>query len=133
MEEEQVKNQDNVSQLQPQCPAAPEARKINGFPFMSVYELGVNESTPMEELTLGQGNVKHNFQANNLFNPIPFVVSDPKASIVSDNTSSSSSSIDPPTLSLGLSFSSDQRKTSSSTHLHAMPCFKNGDNIISVA
>lgn len=128
MEEEQVKNQDNVSQ----CPAAPEARKINGFPFMSVYELGVNESTPMEELTLGQGNVKHNFQTNNLFNPIPFVVSDPKASIVSDITSSSSSSIDPPTLSLGLSFSSDQRKTSS-THLHAMPCFKNGDNIISVA
>lgn len=127
MEEEQVKNQDNVSQLQPQCPAAPEARKMNGFPFMSVYE-----STPMEELTLGQGNVKHNFQTNNLFNPIPFVVSDPKASIVSDITSSSSSSIDPPTLSLGLSFSSDQRKTSS-TRLHALPCFNNGDNIISVA
>ncbi|KEH31875.1 putative transcription factor MYB-HB-like family [Medicago truncatula] len=130
MEEEQVKNQDSVSQLQPLCPAVPETRKINGFPFMSVYELGVNESTPMEELTLGQGNVKHNFQTNSLFNPIPFVVSDPKASIVSDITSSSS--IDPPTLSLGLSFSSDQRKTSS-THLHAMPCFKNGDNIISVA
>jgi SHAQKYF class myb-like DNA-binding protein len=134
MEEEQVKNQDSVSQSQPMCPAAaPEPRKNNGFPFMSIFELGVNES-PMEELTLGQGNVKQNFPINNLFNPIPFVVSDPKTSTVSDNTSSSSSSIDPPTLSLGLSFSSDQRKTSS-THsaLHAMPCFNNGDNIISVA
>nr|QSD99523.1 MYB family transcription factor [Melilotus albus] len=131
MEEEQVKNQDSVSQLQPICPAAPETRKNNGFPFMSVYELGVNES-PMEELTLGHGNVKHNFPTSNLFNPIPFGVSDPKASNVSDMTSSSSSSIDPPTLSLGLSFSSDQRKTPS-THLHSMPCFNNGDNIISVA
>jgi hypothetical protein len=73
VEAEQVKNQDNVSQLQPLCPAAPETRKITGFPFMSVYELGVNESTPMEELTLGQGNVKHNFQTNNLFIPIPTV------------------------------------------------------------
>ncbi|CAJ2664440.1 transcription factor MYB 1R1-like protein [Trifolium pratense] len=130
MEEEQVKNQDSVSQSQPMCPAAPEPRKNNGFPFMSIFELGVNES-PMEELTLGQGNVKHNFP---IFNPSPFVGSDPKVSAVSDITSSSNSSIDPPTLSLGLSFSSDQRKTSS-THsaLHAMPCFNNGDNIISVA
>ncbi|CAL5198313.1 unnamed protein product [Lathyrus oleraceus] len=133
MEEEHVKTQDSVSQVQPMCAAAPETRKSNGFPFMSVYHLGVDES-PMEELTLGQGNAKQNFPTN-LFHPIPFVVSDPKASTVSDITSSSSSSIEPPTLSLGLSFSSDQRKTSSSTHspLHAMPCFNNGDNIISVA
>jgi len=44
MEAGPVKNQDSVSQLQPLCPAAPETRKFNGFPFMSVYELGVNES-----------------------------------------------------------------------------------------
>ena len=132
MEEEQVKNQDSVSELPPMCPAASETQKNNGFPFMSVYQLGVNES-PMADLSLGQGNVKQNFPTN-LFNPIPFVVSAPKASTVSDITSSSSSSIDPPSLSLGLSFSSDQRKKSP-THsaLHAMPCFKNGDSIISVA
>lgn len=134
MEEDKVNNQDSVSQLQPLSPAAPETAKINGFPMMSVFQLGVNES-PMEELTLGQGNVKNNVSTN-LFHPIPFVVSDPKASTVSDITSSSSdSSTDPPTLSLGLSFSSDQRKTSSAhSALYAMPCFnKNGDNIISVA
>lgn len=132
MEEEQVQNQDSVSHPQPNCPASPETRKNNGFPMMQVYQLGVNES-PMEELTLGQGNVKHNVSTN-LFRPIPFVVSDPKPSTVTDIISSSSSSIDPPTLSLGLSFSSDQRQTSS-THsaLNTMPFFNKRDNIISVA
>lgn len=132
MEEEQVQNQDSVSHPQPNCPASPEIRKNNGFPMMQVYQLGVNES-PMEELTLGQGNVKHNVSTN-LFRPIPFVVSDPKTSTVSDITSSSSSSVDPPTLSLGLSFSSDQRQTAS-THpaLNTMPFFNKRDNIISVA
>ncbi|KAG5039509.1 hypothetical protein JHK82_011667 [Glycine max] len=133
MEEEQVQNQDTLchSQQQPVFPA--ETSKINGFPAMPVYQFGVGSSgvisvqgtgNPMEELTLGQGNVeKHN---------VPN-----KASTVSDiiTPGSSSSAIDPPpTLSLGLSFSSDQRQTSSRhSALHAMQCFSNGDSIISVA
>ncbi|KAI9087663.1 hypothetical protein K1719_030533 [Acacia pycnantha] len=63
-------------------------------------------------------------------------VSHPKASESSNITSmSSSSSADPPSLSLGLSLSSDQRQTSTARHssILSMPCFNNGDNIISVA
>lgn len=134
MEGEQVQNQDTLSHSQQQSPLFPaETSKINGFPAMPVYQFGVGSSgvisvqgtgNPMEELTLGQGNVeKHN---------VPN-----KASTVSGiiTPGSSSSAIDPPpTLSLGLSFSSDQRQTSSRhSALHAMQCFSNGDSIISVA
>ncbi|XP_061360283.1 transcription factor MYB1R1-like [Gastrolobium bilobum] len=139
MEEEQVQNQDCVSHSQSVCPAAPETSKINGFPMMPVYQLGIGSGVisvqtgnPMEELSLGQGNMEHN-ALTKLVRPIPFVP-EPKTSTVSDITSSSSSAVDPPTLSLGLSFSSDQRQTSSRhSALHAMPCFNNGDSIISVA
>ena len=134
MEGEQVQNQDTLSHSQQQSPLFPaETSKINGFPMMPVYQFGFGSSgvisvqggngNPMEELTLGQGNVeKHN---------VPN-----KVSTVSDiiTPSSSSSAVDPPTLSLGLSFSSDQRQTSSRhSALHAMQCFSNGDSIISVA
>ncbi|KAK7330427.1 hypothetical protein VNO77_24621 [Canavalia gladiata] len=140
MEEEQIQNQDSVSHSQPVCPAVPETSKINGFPMMPVYQLGVGSGmisarsgNTMEELTLGHGNVEHDVPTK-LVRAIPGVP-EPKASTVSDIvTSSSSSAVDPPTLSLGLSFSSDQRLTSSRhSALHAMPCFKNGDSIISVA
>jgi len=139
MEEEQVQNQDTLSHSQSVCPAVPETNK-SGFPMMPVYQFGVGSGViavqggkPLEELTLGQGNIEHNVPIN-LVHSIP-VVADPKASTVSDIiTPSSSSAVDPPTLSLGLSFSSDQRQTSSRhSGLHAMPCFSNGDSIISVA
>ncbi|KAK7265739.1 hypothetical protein RJT34_33362 [Clitoria ternatea] len=137
MEEEQVQNRDTVCHSQPVCPAVPESSKVNGFPMMPVYQLGVGSGaisvqagSPMEELTLGQGNVEHNVPTK-LVRAIPFVP-DPKSPTVSDI--SSSSPVDPPTLSLGLSFSSDQRQTSSRhPALHGMPCFNNGDSIISVA
>ncbi|KAG4929972.1 hypothetical protein AAZX31_17G091800 [Glycine max] len=134
MEGEQVQNQDTLSHSQQQSPLFPaETSKINGFPMMPVYQFGFGSSgvisvqggngNPMEELTLGQGNVeKHN---------VPN-----KVSTVSDiiTPSSSSSAVDPPTLSLGLSFSSDQRQTSSRhSALHAIQCFSNGESIISVA
>ncbi|TKY55147.1 Transcription factor MYB1R1 [Spatholobus suberectus] len=140
MEEAQVRNQD-MSPSQPVCPAVSETSKINGFPMMPVYQLGVGSGVisvqggnPMEELTLGQGNMEHQHVPTNLVRAIP-VVADPKASTVSDIISlSSSSAVDPPTLSLGLSFSPDQRQTSSRhSALHAIPCFNNGDSIISVA
>ncbi|XP_027329958.1 transcription factor MYB1R1-like [Abrus precatorius] len=140
MEEEQAQNQDSVSHSQPVFPAVPETSKINGFPMMPVYQLGVGSGmisvqsdNKMEELTLGQGNMERNVPTK-LVRAIPGVP-DPRASTVSDiNAPSSSSAVEPPTLSLGLSFSSDQRQTSSRhSALHAMPCFNNGDSIISVA
>ncbi|XP_020231060.1 transcription factor MYB1R1 [Cajanus cajan] len=115
MEEEQVQNQDAL------CHAVPETNGFQ-FPMMQEYQLGLNSGVQggnrMEELTLGHGNVEQN-------------VADPKGCTVSP---SSSSVVEPPTLSLGLSFSSDQRQTSSRhSALHAIPCFNNGDSIISVA
>ena len=138
MEEEQVQNQDTLSHSQPVCPAVPDSK--SGFPMMPVYQFGVGSGVisvqggkPLEELTLGQVKIEHNVPIN-MVSAIP-VVADPKASTVSDMISpSSSSAVDPPTLSLGLSFSSDQRQTSSRhSALHAIPCFSNGDSIISVA
>lgn len=133
MEEELIQNEDSV------CPAAAlESSNTNGFPMVPVYPLGVGNGmisvqagNPMEELTLGQGNMEHNAPTTKLIRPSP-VVPNPKAS---DVTSSTSSAADPPTLSLGLSFTSDQRQTSTRhSALHAMPCLNNGDsNIISVA
>lgn len=139
MEEEQVQNQDAVSHSKTVCTAAPETSKTNGFPTVPVYQLGVGSGmisvqarNPMEELTLGQGNAEHNMPTKLVHHTIP-IVADPNGSTMSDNTSSSSS-VDPPTLSLGLSFSSDQRqKSSRHLALHAMPCFNKGDSIISVA
>ncbi|KAL2321904.1 hypothetical protein Fmac_026283 [Flemingia macrophylla] len=121
MEEEQVQNQDALRHAVPET---------NGFQFrmMQEYELGLNSGVQgvnrMEELTLGHGNMEHKVQTD-------LVVADPKACTVS---LCSSSVVEPPTLSLGLSFSSDQRQTSSRhSALHAIPCFNNGDSIISVA
>ncbi|CAJ1943979.1 unnamed protein product [Sphenostylis stenocarpa] len=140
MEEEQFQNQDTLSHSQSVCPAVPETSKVGGFPMMPVYQFGVGSrvisvqgGNPIGELTLGQGNIEHNVPTN-LVRAVP-VVADPKVSTVSDIiTASSSSAVDPPTLSLGLSFSSDQRQTSSRhSALHAIPCFSNGDSIISVA
>ncbi|ESW27366.1 hypothetical protein PHAVU_003G195700 [Phaseolus vulgaris] len=139
MEDEQVQNQDSLSHPQPVCPAIPETSK-SGFPMMPVYQFGVGSGVisvqggkPLEELTLGQGNIEHKVPIN-LVRAIP-VVADPKAPTVSDIiTPSSGSAVDLPTLSLGLSFSSDQRQTSSRhPALHAIPCFSNGDSVISVA
>lgn len=140
MEEEQILHQDNVSHSHPVCPAAPaESNNLNGFPVMPVYPIGVGSGVisvqvgnPMEKLTLGQGNVEQNGPTEQV-STIP-VVPDPRASTVPDVGAGSSSAVDPPTLSLGLSLSSAQRQTSSRhSTLHAMPRFNNGDSIISVA
>ncbi|KAK7389009.1 hypothetical protein VNO78_23840 [Psophocarpus tetragonolobus] len=115
MEEERVQNEETLSHSQPVCP---ETSKMSGFPMMPVYQFGVVSGVisvqGMEELALGQG-----MERDNVPNKI---------------APSSSSAVDPPTLSLGLSFSSDQRQTSSRhSALHALQCFSNGDSIISVA
>ncbi|XP_061373498.1 transcription factor MYB1R1-like [Gastrolobium bilobum] len=131
--------EDYVSRLHPMYPATPESSHVNGFPLMPMYPMGVvsgvtsvQVGNPMENLSLGQGNVEQN-EPTKLVCTIP-VVPDHKASTVSDITASLSSAVDPPTLSLGLSLSSSQRQTSSRhSALHAMPCFNNGDSIISVA
>lgn len=131
-----MENQDSLSHSNPLCPAATETSNMNGFPMMPMYPMAVVGSgvvivqagNPMEELILGQGSMEQNV-------PTKLVLPNPKAFTVSDIASNSSSTIDPPTLSLGLSFSADQRQTSSRhSALHAMPCFNNnGDSIISVA
>lgn len=139
MEEEQIQHQDYVSHSNPVCPATPETSNASGFPMMPVYSMGVGSgvisvpvANPMEKLILGQGILEHNGPPQ-LVRSIP-VVPDPTASAVSNITSSSNSAIDPLTLSLGLSLSSDQRQTSSRhSSIHAMACFSIGDNIISVA
>ncbi|KAF7806135.1 transcription factor MYB1R1-like [Senna tora] len=139
MEDEQIQHQDYASNSNPVCPATSETSNINGFPLMPVYSMGVGSGVisvpagnPMEKLTLGQGIVDHNGPPQ-LVRSIPFVP-DPKASTASNIASSSSSPVDPPMLSLGLSLSSDQRQTSSRhSSISVMPCFNNGDNIISVA
>ncbi|CAL0325383.1 unnamed protein product [Lupinus luteus] len=134
MEEEQIQNQDSMSHLQSVYPAAIETTNTNRFQMMPIYPMGVGSGmfsvkaeNPMEELTLGQGIMEHSVPTNRVL-PIP------KASTVSNIASNSSSTIDPPKLSLGLSFSSDQRQTSSRhSPLHALPHLNNGDSIISVA
>ncbi|KAI9117704.1 hypothetical protein K1719_011870 [Acacia pycnantha] len=112
--EEQIQHQDYMSLSNPVCPGTPETTNINGFAMMPVYPMNI----------VGSGMIS-----------VP-AVSHPKASESSNITSmSSSSSADPPSLSLGLSLSSDQRQTSTARHssILSMPCFNNGDNIISVA
>ena len=114
-------------------PASSETNNSNGFAMMSLYPTAVGSgmisfpgSNPVENLPMGHGNFEH----KGLFPS----VSDPKASAVSGVALSSSTSIDLPTLSLGLSLSSDQRNTSSRhSSLHAVPCLNNGESIISVA
>ena len=139
VEEGQIQHQDNVSLFRPVYPVTPEGSYMNGFPMMSMYPkdvgsrvMSVQAGNPMETLTLEQGNVEQNDPSTKLVCTIP-IVPDHSGSTVSDITASLSS-IDPPTLSLGLSLSSSQRQTSS-THsaLHALPCFNNQDSIISVA
>ncbi|KAI4336071.1 hypothetical protein L6164_014646 [Bauhinia variegata] len=139
MEEEQIQRQDNMSHSHPMCPVTPETSNLNGFPMTSVYPMAVGSgmiSVPVgntvKNFTFGQGNVENN-GSTKLVRPIP-AVPNPKASTVSDITSSSSSAMEPPTLSLRLSLSSGQRETSSRhSALHAIPSFNNGDSIISVA
>ncbi|KAL2340842.1 hypothetical protein Fmac_008782 [Flemingia macrophylla] len=139
MEEGQIQHQDNVSLLHPVYPVTPEASNMNGFPMMPLYPkdigsgvMSVQVGNPMETLTLGQGNVEQNGPSTKLVCTTP-VVPDHKGFTASDSTASLSS-VDPPTLSLGLSLSSGQRQTSSRhSALHALPCFNNGDSIISVA
>ncbi|OIW00109.1 hypothetical protein TanjilG_29099 [Lupinus angustifolius] len=134
MEEEQIQNQDSLSHLQSVYPAAIETTNTNRFQMMPIYPMhvgsgmfSVKAENPMEELTLGQRIMEHNVPTNQVL-PIP------KASTVSDIASNLSSTIDPPKLSLGLSFSSDQRQTSSRhSPLYALSHLNNGDSIISVA
>ncbi|KAF7838393.1 transcription factor MYB1R1-like [Senna tora] len=137
--EEQIQHPNNMPNSHLGHPATSETNNINGFSMMQVYPMGVSSGlisfpsgNPMENLTLGQGNSKYK-EPMKLVHPIP--IADPKAFTVSDIAPRSSSTIDPPTLSLGLSLSSDQRKTSSRhSGLHAIPCLNNsGDSIISVA
>ncbi|KAG5019764.1 hypothetical protein AAZX31_06G179000 [Glycine max] len=136
----QIQHQDNVSLFHPVYPVTPEGSNMNGFPKMSMYPkdvgsgvMSVQAGNPMETLTLGQGNVEQNGPSTKLVCTTP-IVPDHRGSTVSDITASLSS-IDPPTLSLGLSLSSSPRQTSSSIHaaLHALPYFNNQDSIISAA
>ncbi|XLR36232.1 hypothetical protein S83_064132 [Arachis hypogaea] len=123
MEEEQIQNGDSVPHSQPLCPAAPENSNTNGFPMVPVYPLGVGP---------GQANMELNAQTK-LLHPIP-VASNPKTCTVSDVPSGSNSPLNLPTLSLGLSFTSDQRQTPSRhSAFHSIPSLNNGDSVISVA
>lgn len=149
MDEEQIQHQDYAaSHSNPVCAANSETSNMNGFPVMPVYSMGVvgsglisvQSGNPMEKLTLGQGIiVDQNGPPKQLVRAITVVPDHPKTSttasnIITTSSLSSSSVVDPPTLSLGLSLSSDQRQTSSRhSPINAMPCFNNGDNIISVA
>ncbi|KAK7317218.1 hypothetical protein RJT34_01259 [Clitoria ternatea] len=140
MEEGQIQHQDNVFHSHPMYPATPESSTMNGLPMMPMYVkdvdsgvMSVPAGNPVEKLALGQGNIEKNGPSTKslcTIQSIP-VVPNHKGSTVSDITTSLS---DPPTLSLGLSLSSSQRQTSSRhSALHALPCFNNGDGIISVA
>ncbi|KAI9086468.1 hypothetical protein K1719_031552 [Acacia pycnantha] len=131
--EEQIQPQDTITHSHLVHPASSETCNINGFSMMSSYPMAVESGVisfpgrnPVENLPLGHGNYE-------LKGPI-HSVPDPKASVMFDAALSSSSSVDLPTLSLGLSLSSDQRKkTSRHSNLHAVPCYNNGEGIISVA
>lgn len=139
MEEGQIPHQDSVSFLHPAYPVAPEGGNMIGFPMMPMYPkdvdsgfMSVQVGNPMETLTFGQGNVEQNGPGSNLVCTTP-IVTDNKGSTVSDITASLSS-VDPPTLSLGLSLSSSQRQASSRhSALHSLPGFINQDSIVSVA
>ncbi|CAJ1975218.1 unnamed protein product [Sphenostylis stenocarpa] len=139
MEEGQIQHEDNVSLVHPMYPVTREGSNMNGFAMMPMYPkdigsgvMSVQAGNPMETLTLGQGNVEQNAHSTKLVCTTP-IVPDHKGSTVSDITASLSSD-DPPTLSLGLSLSSSQRKTPSiHSAFHALSCFNNGDSVITVA
>ncbi|XP_027334491.1 transcription factor MYB1R1-like [Abrus precatorius] len=139
MEEEQIQHQDDVSRSHPMSPATPESSNMNGLPMIPMYlkdvssgVMSVQAGNPTETLALGQANVEQNGPTKQGCT-IP-VVPDHEGSTVSDITVSLSSAVDPPTLSLGLSLSSSQRQISSRhSAVNGLPCFNNGDSIISVA
>ncbi|KAK8465813.1 hypothetical protein PHAVU_009G183300 [Phaseolus vulgaris] len=139
MEEGQIQHQDNVSLVHPMYPVTPEGSNMNGFSMMPMYSKDIGSGimsapagNPMKILTLGQGNVEQNGPSTKLFSTA-HIVPDHRGSTASDITASLSS-VDPPTLSLGLSLSSSQRQTSSiHSAFHSLSCFNSGDSVISVA
>ncbi|KOM40357.1 hypothetical protein LR48_Vigan04g055500 [Vigna angularis] len=142
MEEGQIQYQDNVSLVHPMYPVTPEGSNMNGFSKLPMYSkdigtgaMSAQAGNPMKILTLGQGNVEQNGPSTKLVcTTAPNIVPDYKGSTASDITATSLSSLDPPTLSLGLSLSSSQRQTSSiHSAFHSLSCFNNGDSFITVA
>ncbi|QCE13851.1 hypothetical protein DEO72_LG11g849 [Vigna unguiculata] len=130
MEEGEIQHEDNVSLVHPMYPVTGEGSNINGFSMLPMYSKDIAEAgNPMKILTLGQGNnVEQNGPCTKLVCTTPPIVP------ASDITATSLSSVDPPTLSLGLSLSSTQRQTSSiHSAFHSLSRFNNGDSVITVA
>lgn len=142
MEEEQAHSQDNKNttstttpQSHPLPPPLPETTNISNFPVLPAFTMTTNPivlpvpiESPMENLSLGQGNL-----ATNLIRPIA-VLPTPRVSGISDLNLNLKASVDPIPLSLKLSLPSDQRESSSRhSAFQVMSGFNNGDSIISVA
>ncbi|XP_014498253.1 transcription factor MYB1R1 isoform X1 [Vigna radiata var. radiata] len=141
MEEGQIQYQDNLSLVHPVYPVTAEGSNMNGFSKLPMYSndigtgvMSAQAGNPMKILTLGQGNVEQNGPSTKLVCTTAPIVPDYIGSTASDITATSLSSLDPPTLSLGLSLSSSQRQTSSiHSAFHSLSCFNNGDSFITVA
>ncbi|KAA8540888.1 hypothetical protein F0562_024974 [Nyssa sinensis] len=133
MEEEQSR-QDNTNQ--PQVPPStlpqPATSNISGFPVtVGTVLLPVQILNPMENLTLRQVDQVNN-ASTNLIRPTP-VLAFPDTSTMGDLSLNQKLMIDSPQLSLKLSLSSDQNKSSRHSAFQVMPSFNNGDSIITVA
>ncbi|XP_059641314.1 transcription factor MYB1R1 [Cornus florida] len=138
--EEEKDHQDNTSQaLLPTTPLSqPENSNVSGFavpPFpvtVGPVLLPAQIENPMENLTLRQVDQVNN-ASTNLVRPIP-VLPSPYASSTRDfNLNQSLMMIDPLSLSLKLSLSSDdQNQSLRHSAFQVMSSFSNGDSIISV-
>lgn len=150
MEEEQAHCQDNKknstapttaeSHSLPPSPV-PEANNGSNFCMLPAFSMTASNpvvlpvpiESPVENLSIGQGNLATTKPSANLIRPIP-ILPTPHATGISDLNLNLKSSGDPSPLSLKLSLPSDQREPSSRhSAFEVMSSFNNGDNIISVA
>ncbi|CAK9141411.1 unnamed protein product [Ilex paraguariensis] len=132
MEEEHVP-QDTPQPVLPSQPLLSlEASNISGFPFKP-FPMTVGPVLPMENLKLGPHDQVNNTSAA-LVCPIP-VLPMHNSSKMTDLNLNQKSTIEPSSLSLKLSLSSDQNYQPSSRNsaFQVMASFNNGENIISVA
>ncbi|GLU12264.1 hypothetical protein SLE2022_289590 [Rubroshorea leprosula] len=131
--EEEANPQENTTQSHTLLHPAPETNNISGFSIIPAFPMTVNPvvfpvsiENPMENLSLCQGNQLNN-GAKRPIRPVP-VFPTQQAPTVSEINLNSKANMDPSSLSLKLSLTSDQRDSPSRhSAFQVMPSFNNGD------
>lgn len=134
--EEELINQDTTTPLVSTL-VQPEVSNISVFPVshfpvtVSPVPLQAPAEIPLDNLTLGCGDQVDN-ESKLLIRPIP-VLPVSYSPTRTDPNLNQKSAVDPSTLSLKLSLSSNHNQPSRQSAFLVMPSFNNGDSSISVA